>query len=560
MPKPPPQISKHLSSSLARVIVESVIGATAASDGPLADALRNRQGELAKAINQGLRPHLEALIGQHLAAVNPDHPIARIWDEPPDGPAPGSQAAAEAALAGEKLGGPADFIVEAILTILGIVGAAFGILGGLGQIEAREFIQGFNAMHDNMVLTPDMLADMVERSIITLEDGTNESALSGINADRFDLMVLATGEPPGLEQMLGLWRRGLLDTPTLNKMVAYSRVRTEWTPYIQALAWDTMPQAEVLNAVLKGDLSEADGRALFAAAGGLLPGMGSPGGNADQASSGPAVPDVDQFAVMLAGAGDAIGVEAALNLYNHQLITDDQVRQVILHSRINPQFEDMAMLLRHKWLGIIQIQVALKAGTVSVADATTWLLQDGYPADQVQAFIAGETTAKVAAHKNLSEAMIVEAYEARRYSLPQATAGLEALGYDANEVTLILGLADDRRQIAQVNAAIKKVQTGYLASRLSESQAKSDLSTLGVSGDAITDYLSSWALEKSTQIHTLSAAQVGYQLKHGGMTQAQAIQRWLDMGYDAEDAGYLAYEYGGNPPNGSPAAIASKQV
>jgi hypothetical protein len=217
----------------------------------------------------------------------------------------------------------------------------------------------------------------------------------------------------------------------------------------------------------------------------------------------------------------------------------------------------MALLLRNHWLAPFQIDVALKAGTVDPADAVKWLLEDGYPAEQVQALVAGSTTQKVQAHKDLAESMVAELYESKHITEAQALAALGELGYDAGEGEFILALYDYKRELSMAQAAIGQVRKMYLVHRISDADATTYLQSLGVDDEAIAQYLAVWTVEAQTELKELTMAQVGDAFKSGFITQPDAEARFAAMGYSPTDSAILIAHYGGPAPAGSPAASSS---
>ena len=426
---------------------------------------------------------------------------------------------------------PALALIPALL--FGLAALLWQIVSQVAQILMRPIVNHLNALDPDVPMSPQDAADGVERGRWSLSTGAAKAASSGVAADTFEQMVQLVGEPPGLEQMLSLWRRGKLDQGTLDEMIAYSRVRTEWSDYVRELAHQTMSAGDAIEAVLKGIISEGEGRGLFGQAGGLD----------------------SQWSILLSAAGNPIGVEAANSLYNHGLIDHAMLQQVILHSRINPQFEGIAELLRYHYLSAFQIENALKAGTVTADEATRWLLAEGYPTDQVAAMVKGGTAGKLATHKSVTEAQITEAYDAGILTEAAASAELVGIGYEASETPFILALYDYKRSLAMAQAAIGQVRKVFLAHRIDKTTASNQLDALGVDSFARDHYLAIWQVEAESELRELTVAQIGGIYKKGGFTDSQAINRFESMGYDAADAALLLFNYGGSPPPGSPAAV-----
>lgn len=422
----------------------------------------------------------------------------------------------------------------AIAALMALVSALWSLVQQVISVLVRPILNALNAADPQVPLSPADAADMVERNILTEAEGADEAAQWGLNSDRFNKLVLDTGEPYGIDQALSLLRRGLISEDRFSQVLYYSRVRNEFLPDVLQLGHDTMTPGDAIEGVLKGVLDFGTGQALFEKGGGLG----------------------EQFQTLVDIAGNPIGVEHADTLLRHGIISEDEFKTIVLHSRINPMFYDVAKLTGLKWLSVIQIELALKAGTVPTEDATRWLLEDGYPADQVAAFVQGAAAAKVTTHKNLTESQVTELYDAGYFTKDQATAELQALGYEPGEVEFILDVYNQRRILSMAQAAINQVRKVYLAGRVGDADASAMLDSLSVDHVARDAYLAIWKVEKASELRELSMAQIGSAYKKGLLSDQDAEARWSSMGYSDADVPILLALYGGPPPPGSPAANA----
>lgn len=422
--------------------------------------------------------------------------------------------------------------ISGIVEAIGYPLAALALVRGAAQVEAQTDLNQIRSQYQAIPLDPAMLSEMVMRGIVTEDDGAAEAGMSALNKERFDKLVATVGEPPGIMQMLSLYRRGLIDDEALNKIIRYSRVRNEWIPQIKMLAHDTMSQSEALEGAVKGVLDPALAKELFIKAGGLE----------------------DQFQTLLDTSGNAIGVEQVEHLWLHGLATSEDVHKTILHSRINPLFEGLAAKLYHRYLTGFQIKTIVQQGGATPAQAVTWLTEQGYPADQAAAFVKAVAQSTAGKVHDITEGQVLELYQSHFITVEAAKRLLTHLGYPPEVQTYLLEILDAKRSLAALNQAVTYVRKSYIAGRTDDNKAQQELGALEVPNAAVQAYLAAWKIEKASEFKTLTAAQVGTAMKKGYITEADALNRWGAMGYDSTDSAILAAEHGGAMPPGSTAA------
>lgn len=499
-----------LGESISRILAETIMHAAHVTVPHKAEHTRRSIDGWLDEAEQSYAPKLAAMFEPYLAADGMPEGLRTLL---------------------ETMGDP-EHQFDVLLQIIGFISAVFGALFQLGRPEQQQLLNQLWTDNQSVPISPADLADMVERNIVGQSWAEGEAAKSGVSPERFALMVKDTGEPYGVDQALSLWRRGLISEDRFSEVLYYSRVRNEFLPDVLQLAHDTMTQGDAVEGALKGVLDPGTAQDLFERAGGLG----------------------EQFGTLLTIAGNPIGVEAANMLYNHGLISDAELTSVILHSRINPQFEPMAKLLRFRYLTAFQIVNAVKAGSATAAQGISWLMAEGYPQDQVTAVVQGAAAGKTQTHRDVTEAQIAVMYESGAITHADAAARLQHLGFAADEVDFILAVYEERRHLAMIQAAVGQVRKVYLAGRVDDTTAGNQLDALGVDPTARNTYLTVWKIEAASELKELSMAQIGSMYKKGLFSDQQAKDRWVNMGYSAEDAALLLANYGGPPPPGTPAA------
>jgi hypothetical protein len=419
-----------------------------------------------------------------------------------------------------------------IVGVFSLMALVSNVVQQIVNIIIRPVIQHINALDPDVPMSPADAADGVERGRWDMGTGAGMAASSGVGPTVFSQLVDLVGEPPPLDAMLALERRGGMSGDLLTEMFAFSRAKTDWYEQWYDSYTRSMSGADALEARLKGVIDDATAQDYWMWAGGML----------------------EQYQTALDTVGDAIGVVEAGSLFNHGLITADQYDSIILHSRINPQFEPIATLQRFHWLGVFQIAQALKNGTATPDQGTKWMTELGYPADQIAAFVGGASAAAVQGGKNLAESQVTELYTAGAIDTATALVSLANLGYTGDQANFILSVHDAQQSVKVTNAVVTKVGTAYVNGKVDEATARSQLRELGFTPSSVDRYVQLWDVESGTVVKTLTTAEVGAAGKNGSLTWAQVQARYEQMGYSATDAEILVHHYGGQPPPGSPAA------
>lgn len=423
-----------------------------------------------------------------------------------------------------------------IVQVMAWLGAILGAMPQLGAIWMRPVLQNYNTQNLTMTLSPADASDAVVRGILNYEGGLEYANQSGIGPEVFEVLVGLTGEPPGPMDMLSLWRRGLMTEDELDQSILFSRLKDQYVPFVKELAHSYMSPVDVVNLLIKDLVDHDTAQTMFGVAGGIE----------------------DQFDLLYQSYGNSIGPASAMNMWNHGLIDETQVDTVLARSRINPMFYDIAKLQRHKFLQAFQISAVAKTGLVDPQTLITWMVQDGYSAEQADAYV-GALESPTTKAKSETEAMIVAQYHDGLLDTPTAMTLLTEIGYTAEVAGLILGVEDQKVVHEQRNNAIAAVKAGYEAGHITKATALSDLSTLGVPLTARNQWVSDWDVAASAKVKVFTAAEVGRFAKEGLLTRDEAIQRWRSMGYSSVDATLLADSYLGLP-SGPPVGVSPPPV
>lgn len=352
------------------------------------------------------------------------------------------------------------------------------------------------------------------RGNITRDQALQAAAAYGVNAQDFDVLVNNTGEPLGLMQLLEAFRRGIIDEATVRKGILQSRVRDEWIDTAIKLRYSPMSIADAVNAVVQGHLTDAQGNGI-AEQNGLEPGS---------------------FDTLVATAGAPLSRTEMEELYNRGEVTQAQVKQALLESRLKNKYTDLAFSLHTKLLPVRNLSEAVEFGTMSLQDAVAEAMKNGFNQRDATALIQAASARKLQQYKHQVVSAVETLYVDNAISLDDAKTVASSMGFDELEAEAIFKGAEYKRLARMVNSAISAIRSKYIARHIDESEASALLDGIGVPSDRRDQELKLWKLERQADIRLLTPAEVVKATKNGIFTQQQGQDYLINLGYSEADA------------------------
>jgi hypothetical protein len=158
------------------------------------------------------------------------------------------------------------------------------------------------------------------RNDITSAQGYELARANGMTDADFDLLILNTGEPPGIMQLLEAYRREFIDENTLHRGVLQSRIRDEWWPTIFALRYEPLSTADAIQSSVQGYITK-DKAKEYATQNGLNP---------------------DDFDAAWLAAGEPLSRTEMTYLVNWGFATMDDYKNALRQSRLKDSYIDLA--------------------------------------------------------------------------------------------------------------------------------------------------------------------------------------------------------------------------
>lgn len=365
-----------------------------------------------------------------------------------------------------------------------------------------------------VLLSPADLADMVVRGIVDQGFGQREARKSGVPSEDFDKLVLDTGEPPSLTDLLEAHRRGFIDTTRLEHGIRQSRVRNEWIDVIRDLSQSPMSTADAITALVQHHISDGEARTV-ASQNGLMP---------------------QYFDILYQTSGEPISKTEVIQLLRRRVITLDTARQALSESRLKNKYIDSVLAETRALPPARTITTMLTHGGLTDAQAHQLLGELGYDAEVIAAYLKTARSEKTVSVKHLTQGLLGELYESKIITHAEFRDGLHALGFTDHDIAWITKYHDLRIFHVQQTSAITHVRTLYIERKLSHEQASARLDALGVNIGQRDQILADWDLERSTNVRSLTAAQILDAWHLQLLTNENCLTRLQTMGYSKGDA------------------------
>lgn len=388
-------------------------------------------------------------------------------------------------------------------------------------------------------LSPAEAALGVLRGNITHGDGASIAGKSGVNGQDFDRMVANTGEPPAVEQMLFLQRRGDLNPGDLERAIRQSRVRDEWISTIEKLITHPISAGDAIDAVVASQIDEPTAQQIV-----YQNGIDAAGYKILKDTRGRPPSPVELIEMVRRGhiKMNGLGVDATT------------LEQGIHESDIKNKWEPIFEALTEYIPPPRTVTALLREGSIDTKTALQLFQDAGLSAQLAAVYVASATHTRAATTKQLSQSTVTQLLEQKLITPEQATAMLEKLGLTAEEAAFTIQLGNLQHHQRILNAAITRIGSLFTGRKIELPAATTALDQLGVPPDQRDELLTVWQLERAQSLKILSEASIAAAWKYNLLTDDEAMAAMQAHGYTPYDSWvYLAIHNKGTGPAVVPA-------
>lgn len=375
-------------------------------------------------------------------------------------------------------------------------------------------------------LTPEALAAMWNRSIVSTSEGAAIAARSGVSEQDFRRLTELGGEPLGPQELGEAFRRGFIDEARFRRGIVQGPIRNEWFDVLRDLQFIRMSPTEAADAVNQGHMSLGDGKRV-AHEHGLVP---------------------EDFATLIETAGQPPGIEFMEEARNRGLIDEATWEKAFKESRVKNVYIPVMRAMRTRLIPTETARLMYREGVYTKDELLRTLKGHGFSDRDAAAQADLEDARATEGVKELSRAQLVDLYVDDLIARSDVESGLRELGYGTEHVTWMLEAAEVDKLRRFVNAAVNRVKAAYIANRIDSSDAATTLDEIGIGPVQRDRLMAIWDIERDVVTASLTQAQITAAYRKGLFTEQEAFARYIGRGYSPEDATVLLRLAGANLP------------
>lgn len=417
-----------------------------------------------------------------------------------------------------------------LVALVGVLISAGLVIGQAAAAGMTDRLQRWSMnQFADVSLTPDQMAELVTRNWMSHAEGAASARQFGLRGDWWNGMVELAGTPLNIEMLVAAWQRGIITEARLDKGIRQGRTKDEWIDVVKALRWGPMPAGNAIAAAVEGHLTQDQARELVA-----LNGI-----------------DPKWFGPMFETAGRPPGVEQMGELANRGLVSEAEWEMAVRESDVKNKYIPALREARTRIPPMEQTTTMMRRGALTAAEGLKILMQHGFSAEHAQSMVDWATTEKAEETRALAKAEVMQLYDEALIARAVAAGFLVELGYDPDDVEMLLALRDTAKERRRVGAAVNRVKGLFVAYRIDQPEAAGALDRLGVAPGSRDDLLAVWTIERETATRDLTLAQVQSAAKKGLIDETELARRLQGLGYSDDDVVVLmALTLGGTQPPG----------
>lgn len=325
-----------------------------------------------------------------------------------------------------------------------------------------------------------------ERVQLTDEQGNptgpvREAEASGYSFERLQVEAELSGNPPGEETLLDLWRRGIIGPAGYETGLREGRTKTKWTAALSARFYALLPPSVLVNLRLRGWIDDATYHARMAR-------HGYRDGQADDWFKSSGRPATTHQALVGHRRGGVYDGDPN--------VAEPYFRHAVEQSNIHPRWTNLLWAGRETIPSAFVMRRLVQDGALTAAEAADYLYKAGWIqelAHKATAAWANGTETTTDPHVTRAETQLWTRTHAAfvAFDVDEQTvrAQLDTLGVPADAQDRILALWTSERELPRKQLTRTDIRKQYREATLTRELAVEQMMQLGYTEAAANSYL-----------------------------------------------------------------------
>lgn len=405
------------------------------------------------------------------------------------------------------------------------------VLSALLNPAFLELQYAVNSATPVEVLSPADLAKAVVRNYQDAASAASDAARSGVDGARFQTLTHLAGVAPGPQQLAEALRRRLIpetgsgaDSTSFEQGIRETDLLDKWADMVKGLAMLWPSPADVIDAVVKGQIPVAEGQATYAQVGG----------------------DPQWYSLLVNTNGNPPSPTELLELAARGVIPwhgtgPDALtfQQGIFEGRTKDKWEPAYEKLFTYFPTVSEAVQLYRWGQLDKPGAVTFMTRRGLTADQAQWWIGYADANAIDDYRGLTEQAILAMLSISYITDDQARVMLQAIHKGPAAIDELISYGHIQRAIQSVNQSISRVGSLYQGRKITRDSAVTALTTLKVAPDAIPDIIAGWDAVAGINVKLLTETQIIDAWAAQILSDGEASTELQNIGYTPFDAWVL---------------------
>lgn len=217
------------------------------------------------------------------------------------------------------------------------------------------------------------------------------------------------------------------------------------------------------------------------------------------------------------------------------IIPVDEAKQLFILNDINPKYVDKIMQLTFSIITRVDLRKLYQAGLIPADRLEKGYRDLGYNTEDAKALADFAKLQNVSVEKDLTKSEIVNAYRQGMLSEDEARADLENMGYDTEEIDIIVALGASQETSKERELTASTNSTLYRNGVIDEAQLRQRLLASGYTTASVEQLISLENMRKSGEQQQVTFGYLTQAYREGIIDEDYLIERLERLNYAQED-------------------------